>query len=86
MVISEDTVHKVTRGSIFSVALHPSEMRTLVAAGAKSGQIGLWDLVSYFLKILSLPYVNRLKENSLQTFIINKCLEVCSFMLYDSKF
>ncbi|XP_073921944.1 WD repeat-containing protein 76 isoform X3 [Castor canadensis] len=44
MVISEDTVHKVTRGSIFSVALHPSEMRTLVAAGAKSGQIGLWDL------------------------------------------
>ncbi|XP_048649209.1 WD repeat-containing protein 76 [Marmota marmota marmota] len=51
MVISEDAVHKVTNGSIFSVALHPSETRTLVAAGAKSGQIGLWDLVSsyYFL-------------------------------------
>uniref|UniRef100_A0A8C5ZX43 WD repeat-containing protein 76 n=1 Tax=Marmota marmota marmota TaxID=9994 RepID=A0A8C5ZX43_MARMA len=44
MVISEDAVHKVTNGSIFSVALHPSETRTLVAAGAKSGQIGLWDL------------------------------------------
>lgn len=44
MVISEDTVHKVTQGPIFSVALHPSEIRTLVAAGAKSGQVGLWDL------------------------------------------
>ncbi|XP_035975876.1 WD repeat-containing protein 76 isoform X4 [Halichoerus grypus] len=44
MVINEDTVHKVTKGAIFSVALHPSEIRTLVAAGAKSGQVGLWDL------------------------------------------
>lgn len=48
MVISEDTVCKVTRGSITSVAIHPSEMRTLVAAGAKYGQVGLWDLVSYY--------------------------------------
>lgn len=44
MVISEDTVHKVTKGSISSVALHPSETRIMVAAGSKSGQIGLWDL------------------------------------------
>uniref|UniRef100_A0A452SKM3 WD repeat-containing protein 76 n=1 Tax=Ursus americanus TaxID=9643 RepID=A0A452SKM3_URSAM len=44
MVINEDTIHKVTKGAIFSVALHPSEIRTLVAAGAKSGQVGLWDL------------------------------------------
>uniref|UniRef100_A0A8I3PQC2 WD repeat-containing protein 76 n=2 Tax=Canis lupus familiaris TaxID=9615 RepID=A0A8I3PQC2_CANLF len=44
MVINEDTVRKVTKGSVFSVALHPSEIRTLVAAGAKSGQVGLWDL------------------------------------------
>ncbi|XP_027425322.1 WD repeat-containing protein 76 isoform X2 [Zalophus californianus] len=44
MVINEDTVHKVTKGAVFSVALHPSEIRTLVAAGAKSGQVGLWDL------------------------------------------
>ncbi|XP_049990313.1 WD repeat-containing protein 76 isoform X3 [Alexandromys fortis] len=44
MVISEATVCKVTKGAITSVALHPSEERTLVAAGAKSGQIGLWDL------------------------------------------
>ncbi|XP_015413002.1 PREDICTED: WD repeat-containing protein 76 [Myotis davidii] len=44
MVISEDTVCKVTKGSIFSMALHPSEIRTLVAAGARSGQVGLWDL------------------------------------------
>nr|ACO89009.1 WD repeat domain 76 (predicted) [Dasypus novemcinctus] len=44
MAISEDTVCKVTRGPICSMALHPSETRTLVAAGAKSGQVGLWDL------------------------------------------
>ncbi|XP_013368069.1 PREDICTED: WD repeat-containing protein 76 isoform X2 [Chinchilla lanigera] len=44
MVISEDTVHKVTKSSISSVALHPSETGILVAAGSKSGQIGLWDL------------------------------------------
>ncbi|CAO2579116.1 WD repeat-containing protein 76, partial [Lemmus lemmus] len=44
MVISEATIRKVTKGAITSVALHPSEVRTLVAAGAKSGQIGLWDL------------------------------------------
>ncbi|XP_003791827.1 WD repeat-containing protein 76 [Otolemur garnettii] len=44
MVISEDTVYKVTRGPIYSLALHPSETRTLVAAGAKFGQVGLWDL------------------------------------------
>ncbi|XP_016066951.1 PREDICTED: WD repeat-containing protein 76 [Miniopterus natalensis] len=44
MVISEDTVCKVTKGSVCSMALHPSEIRTLVAAGAKSGQVGLWDL------------------------------------------
>lgn len=48
MVINEDTIHKVTKGAIFSVALHPSEIRTLVAAGAKSGQVGLWDLVSCY--------------------------------------
>lgn len=48
MVISEDTVYKVTKGAIFSMAFHPSEIKTLVAAGAKSGQVGLWDLVSYY--------------------------------------
>ncbi|XP_014702575.1 WD repeat-containing protein 76 isoform X3 [Equus asinus] len=44
MVISEDTVNKVTKGPIFAIAIHPSETRTLLAAGAKSGQVGLWDL------------------------------------------
>nr|XP_012622119.1 WD repeat-containing protein 76 isoform X1 [Microcebus murinus] len=44
MVLSEDTVQKVTKGPVFSLAIHPSETRTLVAAGAKFGQVGLWDL------------------------------------------
>ena len=48
MIISGDTVCKVTKGSILSMALHPSEIRTLVAAGAKSGQVGLWDVVSCY--------------------------------------
>ncbi|XP_036591690.1 WD repeat-containing protein 76 isoform X1 [Trichosurus vulpecula] len=44
MVISEETVCKVTRSRIYSMAIHPSETRTLVAAGDKLGQVGLWDL------------------------------------------
>ncbi|XP_027726006.1 WD repeat-containing protein 76 isoform X2 [Vombatus ursinus] len=44
MVISEDTICKVTRSRICSMAIHPSETRTLVAAGDKVGQVGLWDL------------------------------------------
>ncbi|KAM4829509.1 WD repeat-containing protein 76 [Thomomys bottae] len=44
MVIREDTVRKLVDGSVASVAVHPSETRILVAAGAKTGQIGLWDL------------------------------------------
>lgn len=44
MVVSEATIRKVTKGAISSVAIHPSGVRTLVAAGSKSGQVGLWDL------------------------------------------
>ncbi|XP_044836393.1 WD repeat-containing protein 76 isoform X1 [Mauremys mutica] len=44
MILSEDAVTKVVKNRIYSVAIHPSENRTLVAAGDKSGQIGLWDL------------------------------------------
>ncbi|XP_073160638.1 WD repeat-containing protein 76 isoform X2 [Lepidochelys kempii] len=46
MILSEDAVTKVVKNRIYSVAIHPSESRTLVAAGDKSGQIGLWDLNS----------------------------------------
>nr|XP_008118629.2 PREDICTED: WD repeat-containing protein 76 [Anolis carolinensis] len=44
MVLSRDSVAKVVRDRIYSVAVHPSESKTLVAAGDKWGQIGLWDL------------------------------------------
>ncbi|XP_060611414.2 WD repeat-containing protein 76 [Anolis sagrei] len=44
MVLSGDSVAKVVRDRIYSVAVHPSESKTLVAAGDKWGQIGLWDL------------------------------------------
>uniref|UniRef100_A0A670ZHU9 WD repeat-containing protein 76 n=1 Tax=Pseudonaja textilis TaxID=8673 RepID=A0A670ZHU9_PSETE len=45
MVLREEHVAKVVASRICSVAVHPSESRTLVAAGDKWGQIGLWDLV-----------------------------------------
>ncbi|XP_062998356.1 WD repeat-containing protein 76 [Elgaria multicarinata webbii] len=44
MILREDSVAKVVKNRIYSVAIHPSESRTLVAAGDKWGQIGLWDL------------------------------------------
>lgn len=46
MILSEDAVTKVVKNRICSMAIHPSESRTLVAAGDRSGQIGLWDLVN----------------------------------------
>ncbi|XP_038606137.1 WD repeat-containing protein 76 isoform X2 [Tachyglossus aculeatus] len=44
MAVSEETVCKVTKDRIFSLAVHPSESRLLVAAGDRLGQVGLWDL------------------------------------------
>ncbi|XP_058011726.1 WD repeat-containing protein 76 isoform X2 [Ahaetulla prasina] len=46
MVLREEHVAKVVKNRIYSVAVHPSESRTLVAAGDKWGQIGIWDLDS----------------------------------------
>ncbi|KAM4749059.1 WD repeat-containing protein 76-like [Rhinophrynus dorsalis] len=44
MTIREEAVAKVVQNRVFSVAIHPSESRTLVAAGDKCGQVGLWDM------------------------------------------
>uniref|UniRef100_A0ACB8E515 WD repeat-containing protein 76 n=2 Tax=Sphaerodactylus townsendi TaxID=933632 RepID=A0ACB8E515_9SAUR len=44
MVLQEDAVAKVVHTRIYSVAVHPSESRTLVAAGDKEGHVGLWNL------------------------------------------
>ncbi|XP_055989954.1 WD repeat-containing protein 76 [Sorex fumeus] len=44
MVLCEDTIYKVTKSPTCSLAIHPSESRTLVAAGFRNGQVGLWDL------------------------------------------
>ncbi|KAE8618631.1 hypothetical protein XENTR_v10009432 [Xenopus tropicalis] len=44
MTLREEGVAKVVQNRIFSVAIHPSESRTIVAAGDKWGQVGLWDL------------------------------------------
>uniref|UniRef100_A0A8C3CPS8 WD repeat-containing protein 76 n=1 Tax=Cairina moschata TaxID=8855 RepID=A0A8C3CPS8_CAIMO len=43
MVLSEDNVRKVVQNRVCSVAIHPSESLTFVAAGDKYGHIGLWN-------------------------------------------
>lgn len=83
MVISEATVRKVTKGAITSVALHPSEVRTLVAAGAKSGQIGLWDLVSWYCLLGDyLKSAWRKCLNSLEHLFINVAWDLWFFTLW----
>ncbi|XP_004609850.2 WD repeat-containing protein 76 [Sorex araneus] len=44
MVLREDTICKVTNSPTCSMAIHPSETRTLMAAGFRNGQVGLWHL------------------------------------------
>jgi len=42
--LSEEGVAKVTPGRIFSMAVNPSPINLVVAAGDKWGAIGLWDI------------------------------------------
>ncbi|XP_045889501.1 WD repeat-containing protein 76 [Micropterus dolomieu] len=44
MKINEDRVAKVVKGCIFSAAFHPCTSSLLMAAGSKTGQVGLWKL------------------------------------------
>lgn len=44
MKLRAEDVAKVVPGRIFSVAIHPSERRTLVASGDKYGNVGLWNV------------------------------------------
>ncbi|NXJ95303.1 WDR76 protein, partial [Corythaixoides concolor] len=44
MVLSEENVKKVVKYRVCSMAIHPSESIIFVAAGDKSGQIGLWNV------------------------------------------
>ncbi|KAM4660214.1 WD repeat-containing protein 76 [Amazona ochrocephala] len=44
MVLSEDSIKKVVKYRVCSMAIHPSESIILVAAGDKRGQIGLWNV------------------------------------------
>ncbi|NXC14656.1 WDR76 protein, partial [Corythaeola cristata] len=44
MVLSEENVKKVVKYRVCSMAIHPSESIIFVAAGDRSGQIGLWNV------------------------------------------
>ncbi|KAF1489492.1 WD repeat-containing protein 76, partial [Eudyptula minor novaehollandiae] len=46
MVLSEDNIKKIVKYRVSSMAIHPSESIIFVAAGDKSGQIGLWNVNS----------------------------------------
>ncbi|XP_009866199.1 PREDICTED: WD repeat-containing protein 76 [Apaloderma vittatum] len=44
MFLSEANIKKVVKYRVCSMAIHPSESVILVAAGDKSGQVGLWNV------------------------------------------
>ncbi|XP_074773089.1 WD repeat-containing protein 76 [Athene noctua] len=44
MVLSKENIRKVVKYRVCSMAIHPSESILFVAAGDKSGQIGLWNV------------------------------------------
>ncbi|XP_072201642.1 WD repeat-containing protein 76 [Excalfactoria chinensis] len=44
MLLREDSIRKVVSSRVRSVAIHPTESAVLVAAGDKSGHVGLWDV------------------------------------------
>ncbi|NXI48804.1 WDR76 protein, partial [Chloroceryle aenea] len=44
MVLRAENIRKVVKYRVCSMAIHPSESILLVAAGDKSGQIGLWNV------------------------------------------
>ena len=45
MTLRADRVAKVVPDRIFSLAVHPTEDKTLVMAGDKWGKLGFWDVV-----------------------------------------
>ena len=58
MVISDDLMAKVTPDRIFSLAIHPSAHESpLIAAGDKSGHVGLWNVVGARLATLMSPLI-----------------------------
>ncbi|NXL78086.1 WDR76 protein, partial [Leptocoma aspasia] len=44
MVLSEESIRKVVKARVCSMAIHPSESTILVAAGDKLGHVGLWNV------------------------------------------
>ncbi|NXJ71855.1 WDR76 protein, partial [Rostratula benghalensis] len=44
MVLSQENIKKVVKYRVCSMAIHPSESLLFVAAGDKTGQIGLWNV------------------------------------------
>ena len=46
LCLTSNSVVKLTTKRITSFALHPSDVRPLVAGGDHSGNLGLWDTVS----------------------------------------
>nr|CAD7268224.1 unnamed protein product [Timema shepardi] len=45
LTLDSKRVARVLSSMIYSIALHPSEARLLVAVGGRAGQIGLWDVL-----------------------------------------
>ncbi|KAG9462655.1 hypothetical protein GDO78_013637 [Eleutherodactylus coqui] len=59
LTLKEKAVKRTILGSVSSIAIHPSETRTLVAAGDCNGNIGLWDLKRRSADIYVFPVHSR---------------------------
>ena len=52
LTISAENFAKVVPFRIFSLAIHPTESKLLVAAGDKWGSIGFWDVQSSGIQVV----------------------------------
>ena len=52
LTISDENFAKVVPFRIFSLAIHPTESKLLVAAGDKWGSIGFWDVQNNGIQVV----------------------------------
>ena len=59
LTISAENFAKVVPFRIFSLAIHPTESKLLVAAGDKWGSIGFWDVQSNGIQVIKVHTVRK---------------------------
>ena len=59
LTMSDENVAKVVPFRIFSLAVHPTQSKLLVAAGDKWGSIGFWDVQSNGIQVIKVHTVRK---------------------------